>query len=209
MGRADETGRDAFRAILVAIQAAGATVELTVNGQNILVESELLWSISWKTLGIVLRKGQLPLGIGGKDSDTSLIAEWASRFAACLVALLPLEVVGEDREAGAQGLPEGALARIEVNRYERDRRNRAAALAIHGFSCAACGVKLSDIYGEIASNFIEVHHVTPVSEIGENYRINPATDLVPLCPNCHAVIHHSARILTVGDLKKRLAIGGA
>ncbi|MEO7067397.1 MAG: HNH endonuclease [Rhodanobacter sp.] len=206
MGRADETGRNAFRAVITANQAAGATIELTVNGQRVAVGSEPPWGQTWKTLALVLRKGQLPLGVEGEESDTSLIAAWSSRLAVCLVALLPLEDVEESTDAGAVGLPEGAVARIEVNRYERDRRNRAAALAIHGFSCNACGVKLSDIYGEIALDFIEVHHITPVSQMGANYHVNPATDLVPLCPNCHAIVHRSSQALTVKELKERLTV---
>lgn len=208
MGRADETGRNAFRAVLAATRAAGATIELTINNQKWAVDSDPPWGRTWSTLGLVLRKGQLPLGVDGRESDTSLIVAWSSRLAACLVALLPLEDVEERIDAGAVGLPEGAVTRVEVNRYERDRRNRAAALAIHGFNCNACGVKLSDVYGEIALDFIEVHHVTPVSEVGENYQVNPATDLVPLCPNCHAIIHRDPQTMSVNALKERLALAG-
>ena len=40
----------------------------------------------------------------------------------------------------------------------------------------------------------------------EGYCINPVTDLVPLCPNCHAMIHrgNEARPLPVDDLRKML-----
>ncbi|MGB8698791.1 MAG: HNH endonuclease, partial [Thermosynechococcaceae cyanobacterium] len=34
-----------------------------------------------------------------------------------------------------------------------------------------------------------VHHIKPISEIGESYIVDPVTDLIPVCPNCHAVIH--------------------
>lgn len=90
--------------------------------------------------------------------------------------------------------------RVEVNRYERDRRNRAAALAIHGRSCSGCGMSFDELYGEVAAGFIEVHHVTPVSMLGEDYVIDPRTDLIPLCPNCHAVVHRMTPPMPVSEL---------
>jgi 5-methylcytosine-specific restriction protein A len=57
----------------------------------------------------------------------------------------------------------------------------------------------------IGEGFVHVHHVTPVSEIGPGYVVNPATDLVPLCPNCHAMAHRSSPPLAVEALKKLLA----
>jgi 5-methylcytosine-specific restriction protein A len=103
------------------------------------------------------------------------------------------------------GLPEGAKTRIEVNRYERDRRNRAAALAIHGYCCKACKLDMGERYGSAAAGLIEVHHVTPVSQVGEDYIIDPRTDLTPLCPNCHSVAHRRNPPYSVDDLREMLA----
>lgn len=44
-------------------------------------------------------------------------------------------------------------------------------------------------YGLLGKEFIHVHHIIPVSELGENYALDPLTELVPLCPNCHAMVH--------------------
>jgi 5-methylcytosine-specific restriction enzyme A len=44
-------------------------------------------------------------------------------------------------------------------------------------------------YGEIGKNFIEVHHIKTLSEINEEYRVNPFDDLRSVCPNCHAILH--------------------
>jgi 5-methylcytosine-specific restriction protein A len=44
-------------------------------------------------------------------------------------------------------------------------------------------------YGEVAKGFIHVHHLRPLSEIGEEYEVDPIADLRPVCPNCHAVLH--------------------
>lgn len=84
---------------------------------------------------------------------------------------------------------EGAVQQIKVNKYERDKKAREACLSHYGHVCQVCYVRLRDIYGAIAETLIHVHHLKPISEIGESYMINPVADLIPVCPNCHAVIH--------------------
>lgn len=96
-----------------------------------------------------------------------------------------------------------------MNRYERDRRNRAAALAIHGYSCKSCGTDMSALYGQAAIGLIEVHHVTPVSVLGPGYRINPMTDLVPLCPNCHSVVHRRCPPYSIAEVQAMLQVSKA
>jgi 5-methylcytosine-specific restriction protein A len=39
------------------------------------------------------------------------------------------------------------------------------------------------------NQFIHVHHINPISSMGSVYKINPKQDLIPVCPNCHAMIH--------------------
>jgi 5-methylcytosine-specific restriction protein A len=86
--------------------------------------------------------------------------------------------------------PEGAVARVAVNRYERDAEARRACIAHRGTSCAACGFSFEVTYGEVGADFIHVHHVVPASQVGGAYQLDPLTDLVPLCANCHAMAHH-------------------
>ncbi len=102
------------------------------------------------------------------------------------------------------GFPEGAKTKITVNRYERDRRNRKAAIDFHGSACLACNVRMAERYGEIADNFIQIHHTKSLSTSDE-YTPNVETDLIPLCPNCHAVVHLVDPPMTLEDLKRRLA----
>jgi predicted HNH restriction endonuclease len=46
--------------------------------------------------------------------------------------------------------------------------------------------------------------LNPLSELIKSYDINPITDLVPVCPNCHAMTHRSAEPLSVTKLKEML-----
>jgi 5-methylcytosine-specific restriction enzyme A len=207
MGRADESGRWGFRSVLGVCRDAGAEVALTLNGVLRDPEDPLIWQVHWRSLGLVIRKGMLAINAGDAAQDMRQIELWTSRAAAAVVAILPLEAEeGETGEAmpDVLGLPEGAKTRIEVNRYERDRRNRAAALAIHGYVCKACDLDMGERYGAAAAGLIEVHHVTPVSEVGEGYIVDPSNDLVPLCPNCHSVTHRRSPSYSVGEVRAML-----
>jgi len=88
--------------------------------------------------------------------------------------------------------------RVSISsRYERNHKARAACLAHHGYTCKYCGMNFETVYGPEFRDIIEVHHIVPLNQIGENYVVDPIKDLVPLCPNCHAAIHskYGAKIL--------------
>lgn len=87
------------------------------------------------------------------------------------------------------GEQEGAISISTVRRRERNPRNRFLCLHIHGHRCAACGKDPRDIYGQMHGSVLEVHHLQPLSNLDEPRPYDPRTDLVPLCPNCHRVVH--------------------
>lgn len=125
-----------------------------------------------------------------------------------LLAVFPLIPSHEDQQFQDYffelGLPEGASKKVVVNRYERDPRNRLACIRYHGKTCKVCGFDFGQVYGEFAADYIHVHHLVPVSQMTENYAVDPINDLVPLCPNCHSAIHISNPPLTPDELMKRL-----
>lgn len=96
--------------------------------------------------------------------------------------------------------PEGAVRTVVVNRYERDPRARAACIAHWGSTCVACGFDFASVYGKPGEGFIHVHHLIPVSQLGPDYLIDPVSDLRPLCPNCHAMVHTQDPPLTPEEL---------
>jgi 5-methylcytosine-specific restriction enzyme A len=98
----------------------------------------------------------------------------------------------------------GAVTRVLVNRYERDPKARAACLRILGRRCKVCNLRFKDRYGKIGEDFIHVHHVKPLAATRKEYRLNPETDLVPVCPNCHAMLHKKEPPLFVHELQKLL-----
>lgn len=131
--------------------------------------------------------------------STSLLA-WlevalaSTRFARCHDELGAADVL-------ARKYWEGAIARVEVNAYERSSAARAACVAKWGTLCQACGVDFDQRYGELGRGFIHVHHLTPVSANGRAYQLDPVNDLRPLCPNCHAMVHRKYPPLSIEELR--------
>ena len=82
---------------------------------------------------------------------------------------------------------EGKKHEATVTKYERDQGNRTECIAHYGYVCQVCGLNFEQAYGELGKNFIEVHHLHPVSQ-GER-KVDPIKDLIPLCSNCHSMIH--------------------
>lgn len=100
------------------------------------------------------------------------------------------------------GYPEGATTVVSVNKYERNPKNRKICIEHHGLNCQGCGFNFFESYGELGDNFIIVHHLTPVSKLGPDYVIDPKKDLVPLCANCHAIVHRVDPPISLDDLRK-------
>lgn len=117
-------------------------------------------------------------------------------IATCREVIVPMmaamaELIGYDVmvvEVDDDDNLEGAITKREITRRERNPRNRLLCLRIHGHTCKSCGLTPSSLYGT-AGSIIEVHHLQPLSSLGEPRKYDPRTDLAPLCPNCHRAVH--------------------
>lgn len=87
--------------------------------------------------------------------------------------------------------PEGAKKTVQVNRYERNPEARAKCIEYHQARCKVCDMSFAETYGTFAKDFIHVHHIKPLKDINEEYEVDPINDLIPVCPNCHAMLHRS------------------
>jgi 5-methylcytosine-specific restriction enzyme A len=96
---------------------------------------------------------------------------------------------------------EGAVKSIPVNQYERSAAGRLECLKHYGYTCSVCSFDFEKKYGAIGKNYIHVHHIIPIAEIGKEYELNPIKDLRPVCPNCHAMIHKTRPALTIQELR--------
>ncbi|PDQ21075.1 hypothetical protein CN311_11290 [Mesorhizobium sanjuanii] len=59
-------------------------------------------------------------------------------------------------------------------------------------------------YGSRGAGFIHVHHKVAVAKRGQRHKVDPVGDLIPVCPNCHAMLHTLDDGLTVEALKMLL-----
>lgn len=87
----------------------------------------------------------------------------------------------------------GIGKKVYVNKYERNPLARRKCLDVHGTSCVICGFNALDFYGLDFEGKIEVHHIVPINEIDQEYRVDPIKDLIPVCPNCHTMLHTKMR----------------
>jgi 5-methylcytosine-specific restriction protein A len=102
-----------------------------------------------------------------------------------------------------KGVSEGAVTTVLVNRYERSATARRECIEHHGAVCAVCSLDFKLTYGAIGEGFIHVHHIVPISSVGESYILDPIKDLVPVCPNCHAMLHRGTEIpRSIQELQK-------
>lgn len=101
---------------------------------------------------------------------------------------------------------EGAPNKVTVTRYERNPHARSLCLDHYGFKCAVCEINYEDFYGEKGKGIIHVHHLEDVAGKGGQYQIDPITDMRPVCPNCHAVIHSRRPHYSIEEVRQLIEV---
>ncbi len=86
-------------------------------------------------------------------------------------------------------LIDGKEIHVRANRFERNREARRKCISHYGTACQICGFDFGRVYGAAFAGKIEVHHIVPLSEIREEYVVDPVRDLIPVCSNCHTALH--------------------
>ncbi len=106
---------------------------------------------------------------------------------------------------------EGAEVQVTSSQYERDPKLRRACVEYFvrqdgQLKCQVCDLDFSQRYGEIGRGFIHIHHKDPLGEGQGEREVDPIRDLVPVCPNCHAMLHKKSGkgAYTVKELKKMM-----
>lgn len=150
-----------------------------------------------------------PSFVGLTDKGWSDKKEVATSVTKQLLGYLQAPTLGEFKlpeEVDATGLIEGAVKTVTVNAYERSRKARDRCIEVHGARCAACDLDFGLTYGPEFVGFIHIHHRRPLSEVQAEYEVDPVHDLQPVCPNCHAIIHHGGKLRTVEDVRRLLVL---
>ncbi len=107
-------------------------------------------------------------------------------------------------ETPEEELTEGRIRQVNVTKHERNYELRQLCLNHYGYVCQVCGMDFEKTYGEIGKNFIEVHHINPIAETDGEHVLDPKIGLIPLCSNCHSMIHRgpNGTVLTPEQLKE-------
>lgn len=119
--------------------------------------------------------------------------------------------VGEIAEGEVPGvdLAEGEASEVTLTRYERNPKLRRLCIESYGGSarCEICGFDFEEHYGpREGGKYIEVHHVLGHAERSRRagrHTVDCHRDLIPLCANCHRMIHLLGReTLSPAQLKR-------
>lgn len=180
----------------------GAELRMQINDLPTHIRTPELWPKKWRSVRFEFRKGALVLDPNDNAAYEHLIFPWAARFFGTILSLLPVEPIGQTTPT--TGEEEGRPIEARAKRYERSHINRAACIELHGLSCKVCGMVFTERYGAVGDDFIHVHHLEPLSMMDGPYIIDPATDLVPVCPNCHAMLHKKTPPLKIDELNRML-----
>jgi 5-methylcytosine-specific restriction protein A len=103
-------------------------------------------------------------------------------------------------------------AEQQVTRVEKERNPAARKLCIEHhrnsnsgrLPCAICDMDFAETYGPLGEGFIHIHHIEQLSKRSGEYQIDPIKDLIPVCPNCHAMIHRYGENRSIEELKSLL-----
>jgi 5-methylcytosine-specific restriction protein A len=143
----------------------------------------------WQTINIHQSLPESSLSIGEGGIWSCVVSGTAGEF---VIDVLPPSLAPEQEAVTRvvdRALSEGGLKTVELTLYERNANARRLCIEHYGPTCQACGLNYEDKYGKIGVGLIQVHHVTPLSAIGETYQVDPVRDLIPLCATCHHVAH--------------------
>ena len=178
---ADTGKRAVFLQYVDLIKKKGAKIEFSINKQPKNISDEQTWVENWNSFKI--RATQIVDDRIDEKQETELMIDWARLAIGILLSLLEIESIEEKKYA------EGHVYQVTQNRYERNPVNRELCLSANGYSCQICGFDFERFYGVLGHKFIHVHHKEMVSSFGGEYYLDPVKDMIPVCPNCHAMLH--------------------
>lgn len=127
--------------------------------------------------------------------------ESATELLSTIVSIFGFMAGEEDNQEFLEFREEGAAKQVWARKYERSRFNRNLAIQIHGLTCLGCGFNFEKFYGIVGDGIVEIHHLEPVHLMEAVRVVDPRTELVPLCSNCHTLVHKIDPPYTLRELQ--------
>lgn len=188
MARANVEKKHTFVQYSKLINDQRAKSEFYINDCLVDVSSPNSWPSEWSSYKFRMAKSPI-VGDGEHLNVSTVVTKWAALVVGMFLSLLNVVAIGDAETIAPKAYLEGGSQRTLITRYERNPVNRELCLSANGYRCKICGFDFEDFYGDVGKGFIHVHHIIPISEIKEKYLIDPIKDLIPVCPNCHAMLH--------------------
>ncbi len=185
MQKSSEEMRANFFRYIDVFTRKGMKIDFSLNGEKCDLNDDEIWGREWKSFRI--RCTQIIVDEISRNRS-ELIIEWSAVTVGMMLSLLNIEAVIETEPDGKQ-YSEGKVSQVLETKYERNPVNRQLCLAANGYKCKICGFDFEKVYGSLGHHFIHVHHIQMVSSVGHEYFLDPEKDLIPVCPNCHAMLH--------------------
>lgn len=112
-------------------------------------------------------------------------------------------------------ISEGSMKIIVSKSYVRSQKLRRVAIEhfTHNgtIECDCCGFEFKSFYGEtFGKSCIEIHHLKPIFQCASMSVVqtidNALKNLLPVCPNCHRIIHkNNITAEMIPQLKKEIS----
>lgn len=196
MAKASDEKKRLFLGYLDTFTGRGFRSSVKINGS--ITDLHQKWPETWHNLYIRLTR------IETDDASFEQTAVENTVLATgMMLSLLNVISTDEDRD---EPYEDGAKRIVILDRYERNPLNRQLCLQKNGYTCKICGFNFEKKYGKIGRNFIHVHHIHQLSLAGGPVKIDPIHDLIPVCPNCHAMLHTRTPPLTPDELRKNIIV---
>jgi len=171
-----------------------------------------IWRGKLYEYGAIAGKAYAAHDLPSSDEMTSDLHE---ALELCKAAKQTGEWVDEE-EILRQALDDGLPASFnEGKRYRQHRAiERQAAHAklvkkLQGTRCKCCGLEMSAVYGELARDMVDAHHLLALSKFDDDQVISldPLRDFAVLCPNCHRAIHRLPDCSNLDALRELVMCG--
>lgn len=202
MGEQPNEAKMRFVSYISLMRSKGAKCAVKVNGNSLDTNAPGEWPSFWNSFEARVTK--MPVSIDSYGDYYEHAKTWGSLMVGMVLSLA--NIVPIESDDPVSGFAEGEVKYIQTKRYERNPLNRKLCLEVHGYQCKICGFDFEKTYGEIGYHFIHVHHIVPVAKMGGAYIIDPVKDLIPVCPNCHAMLHSIDPPFTPEQLKEKIVI---
>lgn len=194
MGQQTTSKRELMARHLKLIGNMGYKIKVSVNGSSLDLEDVDTWPNDWKDLHLHVTRT-----LNEDESDHIIVNDLSPYIVSAILSLADLEP--NDSEWNRM---EGEEKHRWIKSYERNPANRSLCISVKGDRCCICGLDFGQRYGDIGLGFIHVHHLVPLSRMDGPRELDPLKDLVPVCPNCHYMLHRRDPPYTPEELKSMM-----